>query len=120
MKQALKKLLGGRDEPERVDFNQIPMLSAKEGLILQLLIANGESFGLALVAASHGELKRGTVYVTLDRMEDKGYVESRSEDKPLDAIGLPRRLYKPTGHGVRVLRAWELLASTFSPRGAST
>ena len=31
-------------------------------------------YGLELVTESEGALKRGTVYVTLGRLEEKGYV----------------------------------------------
>jgi hypothetical protein len=51
---------------------RIPRLSAKETLILNLLPQKREMCGLQMVAASKGRLKRGTVYVTLGRMEDKG------------------------------------------------
>src|SRR5215472_5169581 len=81
-------------------------LSAKETLILELLVREGEMYGLQMVAASRRRLKRGTVYVTLGRMEDKGYVSSRQEDAPPDAGGLPRRLYRATPLGRRVLAAW--------------
>jgi len=86
----------------------LPRLSATERLILELLVEHGELFGLAMVEASGGRLKRGTVYVTLGRMEDKGYLESRQEPLPPGATGLPRRLYTPTGHALRVLDAWRL------------
>lgn len=86
----------------------LPRLSATERLILELLVAHGDLFGLALVEASGGRLKRGTVYVTLGRMEDKGYLESRQEPLPPGATGLPRRLYTPTGQALRVLNAWRL------------
>ena len=81
-------------------------LSTKESLILELLVQNEEMYGLQLVAVSRGLLKRGTVYVTLGRMEEKGYIASRFEDPPADAGGMPRRLYQPTTLGRRVLRAW--------------
>jgi lipopolysaccharide export LptBFGC system permease protein LptF len=42
-----------------------PRLSAKELLILELLVRDNAMYGLELVAASRGQLKRGTVYVTL-------------------------------------------------------
>src|SRR5262245_39178003 len=93
----------------------IPRLSAKESLILELLVHEGELYGLQLVAASKGRLKRGTVYVTLGRMEDKGYVASRAEDAPDGAGGLPRRLYEATPHGLRVLKAWTTLLHHLSP-----
>ena len=87
----------------------IPKLSRTERLILELL-SGEEMFGLQLVEQSKGALKRGTVYVTLGRMQDKGYVESWTEKQPAGAIGLPRRLYRPTAYGLRVLAAWEAAA----------
>ena len=86
--------------------SRVPTLSAKESLILELLVERGEMYGLQLVSASRRRLKRGTVYVTLGRMEDKGYVSSRTEDAPPDAGGLPRRMYTVTPFGERVLDAW--------------
>jgi DNA-binding PadR family transcriptional regulator len=79
--------------------------SSKQALILEALRGR-EMFGLQLVEESHGRLKRGTVYVTLGRMQEKGYVESRLEDRQPGAIGLPRRLYRATAFGLRVLDAW--------------
>jgi PadR family transcriptional regulator, regulatory protein PadR len=93
----------------------IPRLSATERLILELL-ADEEMFGLQLVQQSKGALKRGTVYVTLGRMQDKGYVESWTEKQPAGAIGLPRRLYQPTAYGLRVLEAWDAAARTLRRR----
>ena len=79
-------------------------LSDKESLVLELLTSeNAELYGLQLVAASKRRLKRGTVYVTLGRMEQKGFVTSRQEDPPEAAGGMPRRLYRATSLGRRVL-----------------
>jgi len=75
------------------------------------MLVQRELCGAELVAHSDGELGRGTVYVTLSRMEDKGLVESRDEERAPGAIGLPRRLYKATGLGHRVWAA-TLAAST--------
>ena len=91
----------------------MPLLSAKQKLILELLVG-GDCYGLQLVAKSKGKLKRGTVYVTLGRMQDKGYVESRTEPLPPGAIGLPRRWYRPTDYGMRVLNAWAMAARSFA------
>lgn len=82
--------------------------SRTERLILEL-VADREAFGLELIQRSGGRLKRGTVYVTLGRMQEKGYVESRTEALPPGAIGLPRRLYRPTAYGLRALDAWRLV-----------
>jgi PadR family transcriptional regulator, regulatory protein PadR len=81
-------------------------LSSKEQLVLELLVRDKELYGLQLVASSRRRLKRGTIYVTLGRMEDKGYISSRLDDPPPEAGGLPRRLYRPTSLGRRVLAAW--------------
>jgi DNA-binding PadR family transcriptional regulator len=87
-----------------------PTLPAKERLILEMLSSTGPMFGLQLVEQSNGALKRGTVYVTLGRMEAKGLVESEQEPQPPGAIGLPRRIYRPTPLGERMLRAWTVFA----------
>lgn len=86
-----------------------PTLSRKEALILDMLAEAGETYGLGLVEASQGRLGRGTVYVTLGRMEGKGYVESRQEEKAVGAVGLPRRMYRATPLGLRVRDAWALV-----------
>jgi DNA-binding PadR family transcriptional regulator len=88
-------------------------LSKKEQVVLGLLIRAGRKgmYGLQLVAQSTGELRRGTVYVTLDRMQDKGLVESKQEEKEPGVSGIPRRIYYPTWYGMRVLQAWERLQS---------
>lgn len=82
------------------------VLSSVEALILQSLVARGELYGAELVRDSGGKIKRGTVYVTLQRMEDKGLVESKQEQTTLNHIGLPRRRYKATGVGAQVLSHW--------------
>jgi DNA-binding PadR family transcriptional regulator len=88
----------------------VPTLPRKERLILDLLVSTGPLYGLQLVKFSDGALKRGTVYATLARMEAKGYVESEQEEPQEGAIGLPRRIYRPTALGKRVRRAWVALA----------
>ena len=89
---------------------RIPFLSAKESLILELLMREKELYGLQLVSLSRKRLKRGTVYVTLGRMEAKGYLTSRLEDAPPDSGGLPRRIYRPTPLGRRVMTVWNTAA----------
>lgn len=92
-----------------VSSERLPTLSQKERLILESLV-DEPKFGLQLVEESGGRLKYGTVYVTLRRMEDKGYLASEQEARQPGAIGLPRRHYRPTALGVRVLNAWTSLA----------
>lgn len=81
-------------------------VSPKELLILDLLVREKALYGLQLVESSNGTLKRGTVYVTLGRMEDKGFIASTLEDAPPGAGGLPRRLYSATTLGRRMFKAW--------------
>jgi DNA-binding PadR family transcriptional regulator len=85
--------------------NEFPKLSSKEMKALTMLIGKGEMFGLEMVEASEGELKRGTIYVTLSRMCDKGYLDSREEPRQFPEIGIPRRKYWATGLGEKVFEA---------------
>ena len=87
---------------------RLPSISETESLILDLLEAR-ERFGLELVETSRGRIKRGSIYVLLGRMESKGFVESRQEERPAGAIGLPRRLYRATAYGLKVRDAYQLL-----------
>jgi len=96
-------------------LDAVPSLARTEWLILDLLIAGGPSYGLELVKLSDGALKRGTVYATLARMEAKGYLESEQEALPPGAIGLPRRIFRPTPLGRRVVNSWALFARQFAP-----
>ncbi len=94
-------------------------LSDKERLILHLLAGGDEMYGLELVGASHGRLKRGTVYVTLGRMEEKGFISSRLADEPTPGGGLPLRLYQPTSLGRRVLALTREMSGQLIPEVGS-
>jgi DNA-binding PadR family transcriptional regulator len=63
-------------------------------------------YGLELVELSNGTLKRGSVYITLSRLEDRGFLESENEAAPKGTI--PRRVYKVTGAGQRAYTAWQM------------
>ena len=92
---------------------QFPRLSQKEALIFELLGAQ-ERYGLELVHNSGGKLKRGTVYVTLQRMEDKGLIESYLKEKPPTESGIPRRMYRVSGHGARAWQAHQAAAAVMA------
>jgi PadR family transcriptional regulator, regulatory protein PadR len=99
-----------------MDHPSIPSLSETEAQILSLLIGrSNDMYGLQLVRESGGSLKRGTIYVTLGRMEEKGFVSSREERE--DGTDLPRRFYRVTGLGRRVLSAREAAAAVLAPGG---
>ena len=77
-------------------------LPPTEQLILSLLADDGASYRLQLVESSKGRLKRGGIYVTLGKMEEKGLVSSS-----LQADG--RRIYELKGLGHRALAAMEIM-----------
>ena len=89
------------------DF-RLPSMSPTESLVMDLL-RGGDRYGLELVDASDGALKRGSVYVILARMEEKGFVDSWQEQRPDGASGVPRRVYRATPYGLKVHDAFALL-----------
>jgi DNA-binding PadR family transcriptional regulator len=88
--------------------DEMPHISRTEATVLDVLLGQGsrELYGLEIVNASNGRITRGSVYVILSRMVDKRLVESRPEPAPERAGGLPRVMYKASGHGMRAYRAW--------------
>ena len=90
-----------------------PSMSRTESLVMELL-RGPERYGLELVDKSAGALKRGSVYVILARMEEKGFVESRQEDRSPGVSGLPRRLYRATPYGRKVHGAFAQLRDALS------
>jgi DNA-binding PadR family transcriptional regulator len=89
-------------------------LSKNEVAVLSLLMGAGEMYGLDMVKKSEGKLKLGTIYLTLSRMEEKGYATSRRELGP--ALVVPRRRYRITGAGAKLHRAWIAAEDVFNSR----
>jgi DNA-binding PadR family transcriptional regulator len=105
-----------KNNPEiKASFGEIPRVSKIEMLILGLLVdaAGKELYGLEMIERSAGKLKRGSIYVVLQRMAEKGYVESREEARPAPEIGIPRRLYSITGLGKRLFVAGQAAREAF-------
>jgi DNA-binding PadR family transcriptional regulator len=96
---------------------RLPSMSRTESLVMELL-RGCERYGLDLVDASGGSLKRGSVYVILARMEEKGFVDSRHEERGPGASGLPRRLYRATPYGVKVHDAFTALREALALKPA--
>jgi DNA-binding PadR family transcriptional regulator len=92
-------------------------MSPTESLVMDLLRGR-ERYGLELVDASAGSLKRGSVYVILARMEEKGFIESRQEERGAGSSGLPRRLYRVTRYGQKVHAAFTLLRDALALKPA--
>lgn len=85
------------------------LLSKIQAKILQLMCDNGlrEMYGSEIMKRSGGEIKLGTVHTTLRRMQDKGFLTSRQEDKPDDVSGIPRRLYLITSDGLQAFEKFK-------------
>ena len=82
---------------------QDPSLSGTEQAILQLMInLGGERYGKELVEKSGGFLKQRSIYVFLSRMEDKGFLTSRTAAGDITR-GVPRKYFCLTALGRRVL-----------------
>ena len=92
-------------------------MSRTESLVLGLLRTR-ERYGLELVDAAGGTLKRGSVYVILARMEEKGFIESRQEVRARATSGLPRRLYRATPYGLKVHDAFAMLRDALALKPA--
>ena len=97
-------------------MESVGKLTSKEAFILSFLTSHQRGYGLQMVKQSSGLLKRGSVYVMLNRMKQKGYVKSKQEPPTPDVKGPPRRYYVATAKGARALDSYNLLRS--STRGA--
>ena len=101
---------------------ELPNVTGVEAVILDLLASGAELYGYEMAKAS-SRLRSGAIYVHLHRMEDKGFVESRTEPRRDGARGRPRRLYRITGLGQELLEARRrvaaLLSGELAPAGGS-
>jgi DNA-binding PadR family transcriptional regulator len=81
--------------------------TSTEALIMQLLIASASKplYGNGLVDQSNGQIPRGSIYLNLKRLEDRGYLKSEKEKDP--EFTIPKRLYQVTGLGQRAFQAWQ-------------
>ena len=86
-----------------------PFSRATELKILVLLEGKDEGlYGLEMIRLSDGKLKRGTVYVTLGRLEERGLVRSKiKRDEKHSGLSRPR--YTLTPRGQEVLAAWRVI-----------
>lgn len=77
-------------------------------LLLAILRLNDDAYGVRLMEELDERVgrsvSRGSVYVTLDRMEEKGWIESTSVPAGSDRGGRPRRVVAVTPLGMEQLR----------------
>jgi len=85
-------------------------------ILLGVLHAAPEAYGTTVreaIAGRSGQLPaRGAVYVTLDRLERKGYLRSALGEPTPDRGGRPRRFYQVTRRGLAALRTSLALVSS--------
>ena len=85
------------------------VLGEIEQLVLLAILRLGDGTYAVPIRAElvhHGiVLSRGSVYVTLDRLERKGYVRSWFDDPTPEPGGKARRCFKIERSGVAALRA---------------
>lgn len=88
--------------------------------ILHLTEAGEEPFGSSiraeLEARSGRPVARGSIYVTLDRLEDKGLLASRAGGSSSERGDRPKRVFKVTPAGLKAARA-SVAAVTRMQRG---
>jgi PadR family transcriptional regulator, regulatory protein PadR len=77
-------------------------------VLLAVLQAGRNAYGSAILAELHERagrpVARGALYVTLDRLEAKGFLASRTEPGAPARGGRPRRYYTVRPVGVSALR----------------
>jgi PadR family transcriptional regulator PadR len=77
-------------------------------VLLAVLQAGKAAYGSTILAELHERagrpVARGALYVTLDRLEAKGYLGSRTEAGPPARGGRPRRYYTVRPAGLASLR----------------
>ena len=77
-------------------------------ILLAVLRTEPQAFGSAIrdeIELRSGQAPaRGSVYVTLDRLEKKGCLRSSVGEATADRGGRPRRFYRVTARGLAMLR----------------
>jgi DNA-binding PadR family transcriptional regulator len=77
-------------------------------VLMAALHLGGDAFGSAIlseIATRTGRrVSRGSVYITLDRLEDKGLLVSRLDDATRARGGHPKRLFRVTPVGLKAVR----------------
>ena len=91
--------------------------TGRELVILSILLKGklyGREIQFAYERRMREELPAGSLYTTLDRMEDKGYVRSLRNERARDRYGPVRRYFRLTSAGKQTLKRyarWTALAT---------
>jgi PadR family transcriptional regulator PadR len=76
-------------------------------VLLAVLRSDEQAYGVTvrreIEACTTREVSIGAVYATLDRLEGKGYVQSRSGDPTPERGGRSKRFFRVTAQGVSAI-----------------
>ncbi|MEQ9425871.1 MAG: PadR family transcriptional regulator [Cyclobacteriaceae bacterium] len=79
----------------------------EELVLLMVMVLKDDAYGLAVVDEFEKQTNRrvtiGAVHATLNRLEDKGYLESFMGDATAERGGRRKRLFKLTASGKKAL-----------------
>lgn len=93
-----------RDDPGSPRLGEVEQL-----VLLAVMRLDGTAYAVPLrelIRTEAGvELARGSVYVTLDRLEAKGYVSSSFSEPLAEPGGRARRIFRISPSGLAALRA---------------
>ncbi len=92
-----------------VDMPRVGLLGTFEQMVLLSILQIGEGAYPPLILeqlelAMKRSVARGSLYVTLDRLEHKGMLSSRSGEREPERGGHPKRYVAVTGKGIAALR----------------
>ncbi|MEL6249814.1 MAG: PadR family transcriptional regulator [Cyanobacteria bacterium J06554_6] len=110
--------------PKKKDDKEKPVrLSAIDEDVLTALMGR-ELYGLEILDQLNLdrpiELKFGSLYPALNRLEKKGLVKWRWGDAVEESGGARRKYYEVTGLGQRSLRTWQSYRAGLAARGGQT
>ncbi len=95
------------------------LINTREAEILSILI-NGEKYGREIRDEYEKRTGRsmpfGSLYTTLERIDQKGYIRSRLGDSTHARGGNRRKYYRLTASGTAALNAFELWAASIAGR----
>jgi DNA-binding PadR family transcriptional regulator len=88
--------------------NDAPLGEFEVIVLMAALHLGRQAYGSAMLdeieARTGRRVSRGSVYITLDRLEDKGLLESRLEEASQKRGGRPKRLFRVTGAGLKAVK----------------
>lgn len=91
------------------DHPAVPLGEVEQLVLLAALRIGDDAYPVSVrdeIEATTGiALSRPTVYITLDRLEQKGYLHSRFGDPTPERGGKAKRCFRVEAAGVRALRA---------------